>query len=73
MTKSRKTSLLTKTGKTLLGPLNLRQLTEMLEKSAKPKERAKITNRLKILSKRARAVPLKSDTPAPTVEETVSE
>ena len=57
MTKARKTSLQTKTGKTLLGPLNIRQLTEMLEKSAKPKERAKITNRLKVLTKRAGTVP----------------
>jgi hypothetical protein len=35
-------SLLTKTGKTRLGPLNVSQLNKLLEKSTKPKEQAKI-------------------------------
>jgi hypothetical protein len=35
-------SMLTKTGKTRLGPLNATQLAAMLEKSTKPKEQAKI-------------------------------
>ena len=44
--KSLKTSLTTRTGKTLLGPLNVRQLTERLEKASRPKDRAKIARRL---------------------------
>jgi hypothetical protein len=35
-------SMLTKTGKTRLGPLNLDQLGTLLQKSTKPKEQAKI-------------------------------
>jgi hypothetical protein len=50
--KSKKTSLLTKTGKTLLGPLNIAQLEEMLEKSVRPKDNAKIQNRIRILKSR---------------------
>jgi hypothetical protein len=46
---AKKTSLLTKTGKTLLGPLNIAQLEEMLEKSVRPKDNAKIQNRIRIL------------------------
>jgi hypothetical protein len=42
----------TKTGKTRLGPLNLKQLTEMLEKESKAKNKSKIQSRIKILSKR---------------------
>ena len=45
-------SLKTKTGKTRLGPLSLAQLTELLEKSSKPKDKAKIANRVKILKKK---------------------
>jgi len=41
----------TKTGKPRLGPLSLNQLTEMLEKSSRPKDKAKIKNRIKILKK----------------------
>jgi hypothetical protein len=41
--KNRKnSSMLTKTGKTRLGPLNLDQLGTLLQKSTKPKEQAKI-------------------------------
>lgn len=53
--KSQKTSLKTKTGKTLLGPLNMNQLTEMLEKASKPKERSKIQRRIDELNKRKAA------------------
>ena len=43
--------MMTKTGKTRLGPLSLNQLNEMLEKSSRPKDKAKILNRVKILEK----------------------
>jgi hypothetical protein len=43
---------LTKTGKVKLRPLNLAQLKELLEKSSKPKDKAKIQNRIKILEKK---------------------
>jgi hypothetical protein len=39
----------TKTGKTRLGPLNLTQLNDMLEKSSRPKDKAKIRNRIRQL------------------------
>ena len=39
----------TKTGKPRLGPLNLTQLKEMLEKSSRPKDKAKIQKRVKLL------------------------
>ena len=42
---------LTKTGKVKLGPLSLTQLKELLEKSSKPKDKAKIRNRIKIVEK----------------------
>jgi hypothetical protein len=38
--------MLTRNGKTRLGPLNVVQLTAMLEKSSKPKEKAKIQRAL---------------------------
>jgi hypothetical protein len=41
-------SMLTKTGKARLGPLNTAQLTKLLEASTKPKEKSKI---LRALSK----------------------
>jgi hypothetical protein len=41
----------TKTGKTRLGPLNLKQLTEMLEKESKAKHKSKIQNRIRALEK----------------------
>ena len=41
-------SMLTKTGKARLGPLNTTQLTKLLETSTKPKEKSKI---LRALSK----------------------
>lgn len=42
--------MLTKTGKARLGPLNLAQLTKMLETSTKPKHKNKIQRALKKLS-----------------------
>jgi hypothetical protein len=41
----------TKTGKTRLGPLSLKQLTEMA-KTCRKKERSKIDNRIKYLKKK---------------------
>ncbi len=42
----------TRTGKPRLGPLNLKQLQELLEKSSKPKDKAKIRNRIRVLEGR---------------------
>lgn len=44
--------MLTKNGKTRLGPLNLTQLKTMLEKSSKPKDKAKIQSRIRTLEAR---------------------
>ena len=41
-----------KTGKVRLGPLTMAQLVDMLAKASRPKDRAKITNRINILKKR---------------------
>jgi hypothetical protein len=46
--------MLTRNGKTRLGPLNLKQLTDMLEKSSRPKDKAKILSRVKILEARTK-------------------
>jgi hypothetical protein len=46
-----KTSTHTKTGKVRLGPLGLTQLKDMLEKSSRPKDKAKIQNRIRTLEK----------------------
>jgi DNA-binding transcriptional regulator WhiA len=43
--------MMTKTGKTRLGPLSLKQLEEMLEKTSRPKEKGKIVNRITRLKK----------------------
>jgi len=43
-------SMLTKTGKTRLGPLNSAQLTSLMEKSTKPKEKDKIQRALNKLN-----------------------
>ena len=43
--------MLTKNGKPRLGPLSLAQLEDMLAKSSRPKDKAKIENRVKILKK----------------------
>mgnify|MGYP003349707594 CR=1 FL=1 len=42
----------TKTGKTRLGPLSLTQLRELLEKSSRPKDKAKMVRRLNHMVKR---------------------
>jgi hypothetical protein len=39
----------TKTGKTRLGPLNIKQLNEMLAKESKTKNKSKIQNRIRAL------------------------
>lgn len=39
----------TKTGKTRLGPLNLKQLVTLLEKGTKPKDRSKIQRRIRAM------------------------
>jgi hypothetical protein len=44
--------MLTKTGKTRLGPLSLKQLENMLEKSSRPKDKAKINSRIRELESR---------------------
>jgi len=41
-----------KSGRPRLGPLNLTQLKDMLEKSSRPKDKSKIQNRIKILESR---------------------
>ena len=46
--------MLTRNGKTRLGPLSLAQLTAMLEKSSKPKEKAKIQSRIRTLEARVK-------------------
>lgn len=47
---SRRDPMKTKTGRPRLGPLNLEQLNKLME-TARPKERAKIQNRIKALAK----------------------
>ena len=44
----------TRTGKPRLGPLNLTQLQNLLEKSSKPKDKSKIRNRIRTLELRAK-------------------
>lgn len=46
--------MLTKNGKQRLGPLSLKQLNDMLEKSSKPKDKAKIQSRIRTLESRAK-------------------
>lgn len=42
----------TRTGKTRLGPLNLKQLQELLEKETRAKNKGKIQTRIRKLEKR---------------------
>lgn len=58
----------TKTGKTRLGPLNLKQLVNLLEKGSKPKEKSKIQSRIRALEKMGFKLPQEQLTDA---EETV--
>ena len=44
----------TKTGKSRLGPLNLTQLKDMLEKSSRAKDKSKILNRIRVLESRTK-------------------
>lgn len=44
----------TRTGKVRLGPLNLSQLQDLLEKSGSRKEKHRVRNRIAQLEKRAR-------------------
>ena len=57
-------SMLTKTGKTRLGPLTIAQLTEMLEKTSRGVIKAKIANRIRIMKLRKGYV-------VPAIEEVV--
>jgi hypothetical protein len=50
--KSKANPMLTKTGKTRLGPLNLKQLTDLIEKTSKAKDKSKIQRRIAELTKR---------------------
>lgn len=69
--KGKKTSsMLTKTGKTRLGPLNVAQLTDMLEKSGKPKEKAKIA---RALAQRVKTQAVSTKVKEEVSEETVTE
>lgn len=45
-------SMKTRTGKPRLGPLNLAQLTTLLDKTSKGKDKAKIRNRIAVLELR---------------------
>jgi len=51
----------TKNGRVRLGPLNLKQLTDMLDKSSRPKERAKIQRRMQTLLKRGQVTRSSAD------------
>lgn len=44
-----RTSLITKTGKTRLGPLNMSQLEKLLNSTSAPKEKARIQSRIRQL------------------------
>jgi hypothetical protein len=46
--------MLTKNGKQRLGPLSLDKLKEMLEKSSRPKDKAKLQNRIRTLEARVK-------------------
>jgi hypothetical protein len=53
----------TKTGKARLGPLGLHQLEELLSKSSRPKDKAKIKNHIRMVKSRkgfVEAVPVVS-------------
>jgi len=58
----------TKNGRPRLGPLNFTQLETMLDRSSRPKEKAKIQRRMNLLTKRGQ-VPK----PVATVEQSATE
>ena len=74
-----KSTMLTRNGKTRLGPLNVAQLTAMLEKSSKPKEQGKIRRALamrvktQLVSTKVVEVPAEEAVVESAVEVTVSE
>lgn len=45
---------LTRNGRPRLKPLNLAQVKELLEKTGRPRDKLKISNRIKVLEKRLR-------------------
>jgi len=47
----------TKTGKTRLGPLNIRQLYDLLNKETRAKNKGKIQNRIRAMEKRGHQLP----------------
>lgn len=47
----------TKTGKTRLGPLGLKQLVTLLEKGTRPKNKSKIQNRMRAMEKMGYTLP----------------
>jgi len=47
----------TKTGKTRLGPLNIRQLYDLLNKETRSKNKGKIENRIREMEKRGHRLP----------------
>jgi hypothetical protein len=47
----------TKTGKTRLGPLNIRQLYDLLNKETRAKNKGKIQNRIREMEKRGHRLP----------------
>jgi hypothetical protein len=47
----------TRTGKQRLGPLNIKQLYELLEKESKSKNKGKIRNRIHTMEKRGFKLP----------------
>jgi hypothetical protein len=50
--KKKANPMLTRTGKTRLGPLNLKQLESLLEKTSKKKDKSKIQRRIGELNSR---------------------
>lgn len=50
--KKKASPMLTRTGKARLGPLNIKQLQDLLEKTSKKKEKSKIERRMSELTKR---------------------
>jgi hypothetical protein len=52
VSKTKKNPMLTKNGKPRLGPLNLKQLNDVLEKTSRPKDKAKIQKRIVVITSR---------------------
>lgn len=58
MEKKHANPMLTRTGKTRLGPLNMNQLHALMDKTQKKKEKAKIQRRIQTLNKRGIPLPV---------------